>query len=315
MRIDLDKELDIPRWCPIEIPTSDGIIKGSIKITYKDQPWDCRRCNLDHTGECPKRMDDRRRLQEIREQKERETKTLIIGDSNLKLVNSKAILADVVTSSGAKIGHISNQLQFENVENYDNIVVFAGVNNISGPNERVDEKGMTKQVESEMKALETELAKHVKKGKTVLLTEVSDPDHVRSLLRNVTLRNEINKSYNDMHNRLKSHKKGKVDMIKWSPFHDEDDYHTVKAVSEKAIASFIQKIDEKIGIRATYLDTKLTADAYSNVTATYPLGCRKCTKMQHTEDSCEVDLSKKRNRSEESDQGPASKVSSLESTG
>ena len=73
-------------------------------------------------------MQDKQRENEIKEQKERETKTLIIGDSNLKLVNRNAVLADVIASSGAKIGHISNQLSFENTDKYDNIVVFAGIN-------------------------------------------------------------------------------------------------------------------------------------------------------------------------------------------
>ena len=78
-RIDLDKELHIPRNCNIEMPTKDGNIKkGTLRITYKDQPWHCYRCRIEHEGECPKRMEDRKREEEIREQKTRETKTLIL---------------------------------------------------------------------------------------------------------------------------------------------------------------------------------------------------------------------------------------------
>ena len=121
-----------------------------------------------------------------------------------------------------------------------------------------------------------------------------------------------------MKNRLKSqNKKAKVDIINWSVFVYEDDYSTVKAVSDKAIISFLQKVDEKIEgqLRAPYLDTTLTADPYAKVTSNYPLGCRKCTKMEHSESSCTVDYSKKRNRSEESEsQGPTPKVSSVDQT-
>jgi len=153
------------------------------------------------------------------------------------------------------------------------------------------------------------------KGKNVYITEVSNPEHVRSNTRGVNLRTKLNKKYNDMSNRLKGqNKKAKVELIKWSPFDDEEDYHTVKAVSEKAIRTFLQKVDEKTGgnLRATYLDSTLTAEAYTRVDSTYPLGCRKCTKIGHSETSCNVDLTKKRNRSDESDQGPAPKITSTE---
>jgi len=159
-RIDLDKEKHIPRQCHLEIEDKNGEIrKGTIRITYKDQPWHCRRCMEEHEGECPKRMQDRLREKEIKEQKEMETKTLIIGDSNLKLVNKNALLADVIASSGAKIGHIANQLSWENTNKYENIVVFAGINNIPGQHERLDEKGVERQIDSEVKTLEAELAK------------------------------------------------------------------------------------------------------------------------------------------------------------
>ena len=316
-RIDLDKELHIPRNFPIETPAADGTIKkGTLRITYRDQPWYCRRCRLDHDGECPKRMEDRRREEEIREQKAKETKTLILGDSNLKLVNANAILADVTASSGAKIGHITNQMDFEKMEKYENVVLMVGVNNVPGQNDRGDENSYNKQIDVEMKALETELSKHVKKGKNVYLTQVANPKHVRNSQRGVNIRTKINKDFHDMKNRLKSHnKKAKVDIINWSPFDDEDDYSTVKSISDRAMIRFLQKVDEKLEgkLRAKYLDTVLTAHPYSTVGSTYPPGCYKCTKMGHSEDSCTVDYSKKRNRSEEIEsQGPEPKVTSID---
>lgn len=314
-RIDLDKELHIPRTMPVEVPTDDGVIKSSLRITYKDQPWQCRRCPDDHVGPCPKWAQDRKREQEIREQKERDTKTLILGDSNLKLVNQNAILADVVASSGAKIGHTCNELQFTNLDKYKNIVLFTGVNNIPNKNEKVEEQAVAKQIDKELKVLEKELTQQVNKGKNVFLTQVANPEHVRNNTRGTNIREKINKEYTDMKNRLKAkNKKVIVDTINWNVFTEEEDYSSVKGVSEKAIVSFLGKVDEKIegDLRATYLDRELTAHPYSKVTPAYPVGCRKCTQIGHSESSCPADPTKKRNRSEESDgQGPAPKVTSM----
>ena len=150
----------------------------------------------------------------------------------------------------------------------------------------------------------------------MFLTQVANPKHTRINTCNTNIRNKINKDMIDMKNRLKSqYKKLKIDTINWSVFVDEVDYETIKAVSEKALVSFFHKVDEKIEgpLLATYLDTKLTAEPYTRVTSTYPLGCRKCTKMEHSEFSCTVDYSKKRNRSEETETaGPAPKVASIE---
>ena len=316
-RIDLDKDKHIPRECPIEIKTEDGDVKrGSLRVTYKDQPWFCRKCQDYHVADCPKWLENRRREEEIKEQKAKETKTLILGDSNLKLINSHALLADVVSSSGAKIGHVTNELSFENAEKYKNIVLFAGINNIPGPNERVDEQKVTKQIETEMKTLETEAAKHMKKGRNIFFTEVSNSQHCRSNPRAIKRRNNINKGLVDMKIRLKTqHKNAKTDVINWSPFLDENDYSTVKAISNKAIIEFLSKVEEKIdgSLRANYLDRTLTAEPYTKVTPTYPMGCRKCTAIGHAESSCPADHSKKRNRSEEAEpQGPMPKITSID---
>ena len=302
-RIDLDKDKHIPRSCPIEYTTQEGkIIKATLKLTYKDQPYFCRRCVEEHGGDCPVWLENKRRLKEIKEQKERETKTLILGDSNLKQVNSNALLADVVASSGAKIGHLCNQLKHEKLDNYDNIVIFGGINNIPGPNENVDESVMWKQISNEMKSLENELSHQVKSGKNIFLTQVTMAKHTQTP-RASNLRQKINKEYVVMVDRLrKQNKKSKVDIITWPVTSNEGEYETIKGISEQATIDLIQKIDEKIGngkLRATYLDSKLTAYQYSSVTSTYPLGCYKCTAMNHSRESCPSDFSKKRHASSE----------------
>ena len=128
--MDINKGRDIPRMNPFEIEGDGRIIKGQIRVTYREQPWLCRTCGVEHTEGCPKKEEEKKRGAIIKNMKEEKTKTMIIGDSNLKLVNGESILADVVSSSGAKIGHIGNMIDSENLDSYDNIVVMAGTNNI-----------------------------------------------------------------------------------------------------------------------------------------------------------------------------------------
>ena len=95
--------------------------------------------------------------------KEEKTKTMIIGDSNLKLVNGDSLLADVVSSSGAKIGHISNLIDSENLDQYENIVVCAGTNNIPPPYENYTENAVFEQVKVETASLAKKLETYVSK--------------------------------------------------------------------------------------------------------------------------------------------------------
>ena len=302
-RIDLNKGKTIPRSCPIEYTTSQGkLLKATLRVTYKDQPRFCRQCIAEHTGDCPLWLEKQKRLQEIKTQKELETKTLIIGDSNLKQVNSNAILADVVASSGAKIGHISNQLKHEKLDKYENLVIFAGVNNIPPAHENVDEKVLWGQISNEMDGLEKELAQHVVKGKNIFLTQVAKARHTQSP-RAAKLREKINKKYVSMSENLKKqNKKVKTGVITWPAVVSESDFSSVKAISEQATIKFVQEVTERVGnkkLRATYLDTKLTSYQYSNVTSTYPLGCYQCTEMMHSREECPLELTKKRHASSE----------------
>ena len=316
-RIDLNKQKSIPRQCPVEYTTKEGkVLKATLRITYKDQPYFCKRCIEEHAGDCPVWLEGKKRMKEIKAQKEQETKTLIIGDSNLKQVNSNALLADVVASSGAKIGHVCNQLQHEKLEAYQNIVIFAGINNIPGPNENVDEPAVWSQIEKEMHAMEKQLAPQVEKGKTILLTQVTQAPHTRSP-RNATLRTKINNEYVNMAKRLKkTNSKSKVDIINWGIMSEGRDDGTVKAIGEQSTIEFLQKVDQKLGsqkLRAQYLDTKLTAYQYSQVTTTYPLGCYKCTAMKHTKEDCPADFSRKRIASQDlmEDQAKKTKATSV----
>ena len=255
------------------------------------------------------------RLDEIKEQKTRETETIMIGDSNLKMVNSNAILADVVASSGAKIGHIANQMDFENLDNYKNLVVFCGINNIPAMMDTVDADKMWAQVKGEQRLLEDKLRAQVVKGKNVMITPVPRANHTQISTKHNEMRSKINQGYLDMQKRLRiANKQASVEMLSWTEDRDND-FENGKAISESAVIKMLQAIDQKLKgkLRATYLDTKLTAEQpYAKVQSTYPLGCRKCTTMGHSEDTCSIDLSKKRNLSSKDEEAePAHKIANM----
>ena len=111
-----------------------------------------------------------------------------------------------------------------------------------------------------------------------------------------------------MSEKLRKHNsKVKVEVITWPDIASENSFGTIKAISDQGTIDFIQKVGEKVGskkLRATYLDPKLTAYQYSSVTSTYPLGCYKCTALNHTKECCPVEYNKKRQASRDLDEHP-----------
>jgi len=313
--IDLNKGVDIPRMNPFEMKDDDGKpIRGQIRVTYREQPYHCKECGVMHTANCPIWEEKKKRGAMIKNLKAENTNTLIIGDSNLKLVNSDAILADVISSSGAKVGHINNIIRTENLDNYENIVVMAGINNIPSAQSSFEENNVFDKTKEEMHELGEILEPHIKKGKNIVLVNVPDPPHCRQSQKSVQLRNRINKLQGEMAKRLNSkspRKEAHVHVLPWDEPPSEEDYTSIKGISDKLTADLVGKIDSllKNKLRAPYLiGTSYTAKAYKNVTPVYPFGCNRCTKLYHTEGECEVDFSKKgRNLSNKSDNEPVVK--------
>jgi hypothetical protein len=273
-------------------------IRGQIRVTYREQPYLCRRCGVDHTFNCPKWEEEKKREAVIKNLKAENTKTMIVGDSNLKLVNSDAILADVISSSGAKVGHVNNILKSENLERYDNIVVMAGINNIPSAQVSFEEGTVFEKTKEEINALAETLDPLVKKGKNIILVSIPDAPHCRQSQKSVQLRNRINKHLADITKKLNSKSpRSTAQVLSWEEPAAEDDFTSVKGISEKLTADLIGKIDGllKNKLRAAYLiGTKYTSGAYKNVTPVYPLGCNRCTKLFHSEGECEVDFTKKK---------------------
>ena len=296
--IDLNKGTDIPRINPFEMKVENETIRGQIRVTYREQPYLCRRCGTEHTTNCPKWEEEKKREALIKNLKEQDTKTLFAGDSNLKLVNADSILADVVCSSGAKVGHIANILNNEKLEVYNNIVILAGINNIPSAQTSFEENVVFEQTKEEMDLLSETLEPHVKLGKTVVIVTIPDAPHCRQSQKSVQLRNRINKQFDVMTKKLNNkctRNTTPIQILAWDHT-SEEDYTSLKGVSEKMTADLIGQIDSilKNKLRATYLvGTKPTSPAYKKVMPVYPLGCKRCTRLFHSEAECNVDFAKK----------------------
>ena len=296
--MDLNKGTDIPRINPFEMKVGSETIRGQIRVTYREQPYLCRRCGTEHSTNCPKWEEERKREALIKNLKEKDTKTLFVGDSNLKLVNSDAILADVVSSSGAKVGHITNILNTEKLENYENIVVLAGINNIPSAQTTFEDSSVFEQTKKEIDQLSDTLEPHVKLGRKVVIVKIPDAPHCRQSQKAVQLRNRVNKQFDSAAKSLNSkcpRNSTPVHVFAWD-HSSEEDFTSIKGVSEKMTADLVGEIDSllKNKLRATYLvGAKHTAQAYRKVTPVYPLGCKRCTMLYHSEGDCKVDFKKK----------------------
>ena len=62
-------------------------------------------------------------------EREANINTLIVADSNFR--HKRATTAKINVATGAKIGHAANVLKFENLNQFDNVVLHVGQNNIS----------------------------------------------------------------------------------------------------------------------------------------------------------------------------------------
>ena len=100
-----------------------------IKVYYRGQPYWCLFCNEKHTERCPKIEQPLKPQQKA--DREKEVKTLIVADSQVKMLDNKKQSADVVSVPGGKIGHLANSLNWKKkLVKYDNVVIIGGTNNV-----------------------------------------------------------------------------------------------------------------------------------------------------------------------------------------
>ena len=87
------------------------------------------------------------------------TKTITVGDSNLRWVNEKAFYTRTDCATGAKIGHVANTLKYTKTENTEVVICHVGQNNID---EAEDYKEWEQTTTSQIGKLKKELLKFKK---------------------------------------------------------------------------------------------------------------------------------------------------------
>lgn len=292
LRIDLTKE--IPRQMDMSIIVDDGrTISGRVKVFYNGQKYFCKRCSEHHIGDCPSFIQMKEERANAAKAKAELTETVFVGDSNLRHLNENAILADGVCMSGAKIGHVANQLKFQELEKRSCVVISAGTNNIVRDLSEAEFQDWNTQLTGEVKFLEADIKANITgKQKSVIITEVPALPFIKSKMQKKQ-RSSINALYNTMATNLKkAHPDSKIDCIKvdgslGDHHFDPDGMH----ISAKLMDVICAQVNEIKSIRSPSLKGSMSVEKpYACVGTAYPLGCQLCTRLNHHPNDCRVNL-------------------------
>ena len=104
------------------------------KLRYRGQQWQCRRCNVKHTGSCPSLQ----RFYAARKMKQQQQiATKIVADSTLRHTDDVGLKADVACVPGGTIGDMLNAvIDDPSTQHMSNVIILGGVNEI------YDQKGL-----------------------------------------------------------------------------------------------------------------------------------------------------------------------------
>ena len=84
---------------------------------------------VSHNSMCPLRKADLEAKDKAAKEHLEQVNTLLIGTSQLRLIDQEGTTAKILASSGARIGHTANTLRYETTENYELIAIQTGDNN------------------------------------------------------------------------------------------------------------------------------------------------------------------------------------------
>ena len=303
LRLDLNVE-KIDRFQTIQLPIvilgrEDEALTayGKVKITYRGQPVFCKECSTDHVDRCPERVKREALEKEEEKLRENDITTLIIGDSNLRYTNKKALNADVISSMGAKIGHIANELTFIDKEKYDHIVVAVGQNNIDTDPE-INEKNWKKHTNYQLTKLRDELDALAQNGRTITMLEIPEVEMTEYSEKTKKMKNYIDEmsraicktgnkdNRKDLYSTIVVTKNELVDI------EATDDYRHITQLHQQVR---LMKIDNTLENKLIRTGKELTVDKkYSEVTTHYRLGCDRCTMIGHSATNCSVEFNNKR---------------------
>ena len=320
LRIDL--KVDIERFIDtaIDVETESGDVKratGRIKTYYQGQPVMCRECSVKHIGKCPEKVKREAEEKEREDKRKSEINTFVVGDSNLRRLNEKSLRAKTDCATGAKIGHVANTLSFEE-GHYDHIIIHAGQNNVDvNPDTNLEE--WEAQTNYEITQLKSQLVKPIENGTKVVVVGISNSPWCEYTAKSKKMKKSVNRQLGQLVNEINFKQPDYAAFVtiendRGSDYW-EDDRHMTELMSAKMIetvnlqlAKWSSVNDNQFIIRGI----KLTSDRkYGAVNATYRVGCGKCTRLGHGEDSCTVKaISKKHKLSSVSDdeQNPRQKT-------
>ena len=301
-RIDLNKGKDIPRDWMIEVtPDSGKKISATIRCYYYGQPWKCKRCDARHIGDCPEWEKEKLEAEKIKDWKEKNTKTAMIGDSNLRCVNERGVMATVTSITGGKIGHIVNQLKFENLEKVKNIIISAG-QNCTNDIEETERNTWETKTKAEIAKLEAEAQKILSKGKNVFVISVPPVPIITKSKERKRGRQFINNELTEMVKKLTSSSKSKGTAAlldendgNFNPSLDfTDDRHLAPIAIERLISNLDTVLPAGEKLKNPALKGKPTCYPYRGCYGSYPTGCLHCTGMSHNIQDCVLGQGAKR---------------------
>lgn len=300
-RLDLDKGVDIDRisWIEAEVMI-DGVkrnAKGKVKVFYQDQPVLCKNCQVSHVGKCPEKIKEEELLKVYEEERANNTKTMIIMDSQGRCMNEHALNAKTHVASGAKIGHIGNVMQYTDLDDFDNIILNVGLNNINAHPDTKHEDWI-KQVKCEVTHLASQVNKCASEDKEVRIFEIADCPMSQMTQNSKSQRLSINEELKGMVDKI-NEKVGKnnVKMIKHGTddLTEEEAFSDGKHFSPVRTAKLVEQMENSLnpGTKLIVKDRPknvllTTSKFYSQVYSTYRFGCGECTRLGHSHDICQV---------------------------
>ena len=291
-RYDLNKGMDIPRDLFVEVtdPETNRVIKASVRCFYKDQPYFCKRCTENHIGDCPQWVKEKVENEQILKSKRQQTKTTMIGDSNFRCINQRGIMANVTSISGGKIGHIVNQVGFEDLSNIENVVLSAGQNCLNDI-EEVRKDTWESRTQQEVSALGSVIDSLMDKGKKVFIMDLPPTPAATSSKAKKEGRRTIQNKLSSLVQTKNKKKPGAVVFVADNDgnYNSSTDFADEKHLSALAIERLLSQLDEVIPgkpLKSTTLKQHATCKPYGGCYGTYPVGCFFCTQRNHNEQNC-----------------------------
>ena len=291
-RIDLTKGKEIPRELFIEFVTPTGKKHStSVRCFYKGQPYHCKRCRDNYTGDCPEWLEEKDQKEKVKKWKDQNTRTTMIGDSNLRCVNEGGVMTSVTAITGGKIGHIANQLQFENLSAIDNVILSSGQNCISDL-EKLGKGPWEKRTLGEITELENQVKSLINVKKNVFILNVPPVPLVTRTKELKEARSFINTNLQRLCERSAKKHPNKITFVAENDgnYNASIDFTDERHLAPIAVERLLNNMDQHLPTNQKLKNENLTGHAtgkpYRGCYGTYPVGCNFCTRLKHGEPNC-----------------------------